>query len=441
MNPLAQERRAPGLLRFALPTVVMMVCMGLYTVTDTVLVSQLVGTDALASVNIATPVSNVAVGIATMLAAGGSAVIARDMGAGEHRRASARFTQIVLFGGCLGLLLAAAGLLCFPQILRFLGASGRLWAGCKAYLGTLLLFLPATFLQTLFASFFVAAGRPGLGSALSIGAGVLNLVLDVVFMKYCGLGVRGAALGTGLGQMVPALAGLWFFSRRKQAPAFCRPSRAPDVLMKSCSNGASELVGQLAAAVTTCLLNRAMLSLRGADGVAALTILIYAQFLFSTACLGFSMGVSPIISFQLGEGNPARVRRTVLDCLELVAGVSAAGFLAAWCGSAGLTAFFAAPGSAVYLLAVEGFRIFSVSFLFCGVNLFTSALFTALSDGKISALLSFLRTFCFLTAGILLLPRVLGVAGLWLAVPLAEAAAFAVSGCCLARLARKLRAA
>ncbi len=436
-DPLDRDWRAGSLLRFALPSMAMMLFMGLYTMVDTVFVARFVDTDALSAINIVCPVVNVTVGLGTMLATGGNAIVSRKLGAGAAREARQDFTLVVLTGGMAGLILLLGGLLWTDGIISALGASPRLFPYCKDYLGTLLCFLPACILQTMFANLFVTAGRPGLGLGLSLAAGAANILLDYLFIVPLGMGIRGAALGTGFGYLIPAVAGALYFFRGRGTLFFARPRRDGAVILESCFNGSSEMAGQLASAVTTFLFNRAMMDLLGEDGVAAITILIYAQFLLNTLFLGFSMGIAPIVGFCSGRGDHARLRAVLSAGGGIIAGMSAAVFGFSFLGGPWLIRLFAGQATEVYAIAARGFVIFSFSFLFSGGNLFASAVFTALSKGRLSAVLSFLRTFGLLAGGILLLPRLWGLAGVWLAAPLAEGIMVLVSAACLGRYWRQ----
>lgn len=435
-NVLDREWRAGSLLRFALPTMVMMLFMGLYTIVDTIFVARFVNTDGLSAINIVCPLLNVTVGLGTMLATGGNALVARKMGSGENQAAREAFTLLIIAGAGLGLIIFGGGKLWLAKIVYALGASDRLFPYCRDYLAVLLWFMPANLLQTLFANLFITAGKPGLGFGLAIMAGAANILLDYLFIVPCGLGIRGAALGTGLGYLIPAAAGLVFFSRQRTGLGFTRPRiahRALPVLGESCFNGSSEMVSQLATAVTTYLFNRTMMRLQGEDGVAAITIIIYAQFLLNTLYIGYSMGIAPIVGFNYGSGNAIRQKRVFAGSMGFIGAASLLIFAVSFWGGPYIIRLFTASTSAVYQIAAPGFKIFSYSFLFCGLNIFTSALFTALSNGKISALLSFLRTFGLLAAGIMLLPRLWGLPGVWLAVPLAEGIMFIISAACLFR--------
>lgn len=426
-----QKWSAASLLRFAFPTIVMMVFMGLYTIVDTIFVARFVSTDALSAINIVCPVINLTVGLGTMIAAGGSAVVSRKMGAGLEQEAKEDFTLLVLAAAGIGAAILICGTLWLNPILLALGASERLLPFCRDYLGLLLLFLPANVIQTVYANLFVTAGKPGLGFGLSVLGGLANILLDYVFIVLGSMEIRGAALGTGLGYLIPAAAGTVFFFRNRGALFFVKPRWRGALLTESCLNGSSEMVGQLAAALTTFLFNLTMMERLGEDGVAAVTIMIYSQFLLNTLFIGFSMGVAPVIGFHYGSGNRKQQRKILSICIRFLAAASLLIFALFISGGPLVVRMFTPDASRVYEIAAAGFPVFSVSFLFCGFNIFISALFTALSNGKISAVLSFLRTFGLLCGGILLLPRLFGITGVWMAVPMAEGIMFFVSLGCL----------
>lgn len=428
-NPLARDFDIKTLVFFALPTIIMMMFMGLYTIVDTIFVARFVNTNALSALNIVCPVINLIVGLGTMLATGGNAIIARKMGAGEEKRAARDFTFIVCTGTVLGLLISIAGIFFMDKIIWGLGASAILFPYCEEYLFVLLLFTPASMLQVLFQNLIVTAGRPGFGMALSIGAGAANILLDYIFMVPLQMGIRGAALGTGIGYLIPTLIGLAFFAGKKSGLKFCRPKVDFSVLAESCLNGASEMVSQMATAVTTFFFNAIMMHLSGENGVAAITIIIYAQFMLTTLYIGFSMGVAPVISYNYGRRDGVRLKRIFRICIGFVVAVSVSVFLLSMLFGSALVKVFSPEGTPVYDIARRGFLIVPISFLFCGINMFASAAFTALSNGKVSAIISILRTFVFLLLFLFLLPPVLGEMGVWLAVVLAEGVTFVFSVC------------
>lgn len=434
-NPLAESFNALSLIRFAFPSMVMMLFMGLYTIVDTIFVARFVDTNALSSINIVCPVINLIVGLGTMLATGGSAVVAKKMGNGNTEEARSNFTLIVVAGAVIGLLITAAGLLFLDEIIWGLGASEILFPYCRDYLTIQLMFAAFNMMQVLYQNLFVTAGKPTLGLVLAVLAGIANIVFDYVFIVLLQMGIKGAAIGTGIGYMIPTIIGTIFFlmcrSMRKRLPVagsvakrselhFCKPDMDASVLLKSCSNGASEMVSQCSTAVTTFLFNVTMMKLLGEDGVAAITVIIYSQFLLTTLYIGFSMGTAPVVSYNYGSGNVKQLKKTVRICFSFISGISIFVFLFSLLGGESIAKVFAENNRNVFEITKNGFVIFSFSFLFSGCNIFSSALFTALSNGKASAAISFLRTFGFITVSLLVLPRFLEVTGVWLAVPLAE---------------------
>lgn len=426
-NPLSQDFDIRSLFKFALPTIVMMLLMGLYTVVDTIFVARFAGTNALSALNIVCPVINLIVGLGTMLATGGSAIVARKMGAGESAGASQDFTLIVGAGALFGVAVTVLGTAFIDSIIRGLGASRILFPYCREYLFILLLFTPASMMQVLFQNLIVTAGRPGIGMALGISAGAANILFDYIFMVPLQMGIKGAALGTGIGYLIPTVAGILFFTVGNGSLHFRKPVMNLSVLLESCANGFSEMVSQAASAVTTFLFNRIMMKLLGEDGVAAITIIIYTQFLLTAFYIGFSMGVAPVISYNYGKQDNARLKKVFSICMRFIILVSIVIFGSAYAFGPPLVSFFAKKGTSVYEIARKGFLIFPFSFLFCGLNIFTSAAFTALSNGKLSAVLSFLRTFGLILVLLLILPEFMGVTGVWLAVPIAELITMAVA--------------
>ncbi len=432
-NPLAQKQSAAALIRFALPSVATMVFMGLYTVVDVIFVARFVSPDAMASINIATPAINLIVGFATMLATGGNAIVATKMGADKEKESRRDFTLVALFGFVVAALVAVFGNAFLDPLVGCLGATPVLKPYCMDYLTIILAFTPASMMQVLFQNAVIAAGRPGVGTAMAVVCGLSNIVFDYLFLAVMGLGISGAAWGTVAGYTIAALIGFAFFASRKGGLRFAKPSRDFKVIAKSCGNGASEMVSQAAAAVTTFLFNAAMLKLAGETGVAAVTIMIYTQFLVASLFIGFSMGTAPVISYDYGSGDKPALSNVFRSCLKCIAAASIAACILAFLLAPILSALFAEPGSPVFSIASTGLAIFSTSFLFSELNTFASAAFTALSNGKLSALISFLRTFGLVPLCILLLPRMLGVNGVWMAVPIAEAVTFVLAATLLIR--------
>lgn len=436
-NSIAKEFKFFSLLRFAFPTMVMMVFMSLYTIVDGIFISRLVGTDALSATNIVYPMISLLIAVGVMLATGGSAIIAKKMGEKKEQEAREDFSFIVLAGFIIGIVFMIIGNMFIHPIVRMLGSTDALTEYCVGYLSVSLYLAPACILQLLFQTFFVTAGKPLLGLVLTISGGVANMALDYLFMGVFHMGVEGAALATGIGQCIPALVGVVYFLFVRHSLYFVKPKIRWSVLAESSFNGSSEMVTNLSGAIVTFLYNMMMLKLVGEAGVAAITIVLYGQFLFNALYMGFSMGVAPVISYNYGSRNQRMLKRIFKICMLFIAVSSIIVTLFALIMSPVIVEIFTPAGTETYALAKTGFFLFSLNFIFAGLNIFSSSMFTAFSDGKTSAIISFVRTFVLIVINILILPAFMGVNGVWLSVPLAELMSVFLSGYFFVRKRKK----
>lgn len=412
-----------SLLLFALPTTVMMIIMSLYTIVDGIFISRFVSTNALSSLNIVFPLVNVAMGIGIMLSTGSNAIVARKMGQGDQEGARKTFTAIVVLNLALGAVIGLFGNLFAVPLSRMMGASDLLLADAVSYLRWQMAFVPALMLQVLFQMYFVTEGRPGIGLSLTLLSGVCNVILDYVLIVPLQLGISGAAIATVAGYVVTAAVGLIYFMVTRRSLWFVPFRFRFKEILETCINGSSEMVSNLASGIITFLFNLLMMHYAGEDGVAAITIIQYSQFLLNALYMGFSQGISPVIGFNYGSQNHRQLKQVFRTALIFIGATSVAVFVFAELAGSVIVGIFALPGTAVYEMARHGFTIFAVSFLFSGLNIFSSALFTALSNGRISAVISFVRTFVLIVACLAVLPLVLGLDGIWLAIPIAEAGA------------------
>lgn len=434
-NRLAQDFDIWTLLKFTAPTAIMMVFMSLYQMVDGAFIARFVGENALSALNIVYPVISVLIAFSVMLAAGGSAIIAKNIGEGKEKEARENFSLIVFVGLLSGLSFTIIGTIFIRPLLDLLGVTPILYSYANDYLRIIILTAPLSVFQMLFQFFFVTAGKPQIGLFLTILGGISNIVLDYIFIVLCNMGVSGAAIATSIGYAIPALFGIgYFFLYRKGVLYFVKPVFRAEVLIHSITNGSSEMVNNLAIAITTFLFNSLMMKYVGESGVAAITIVLYAQFLMTSVFMGFSNGIAPAISYNYGSQNTEQLKKIFKNCLYVIAAISIAVFLIAEVCAIPIINIFVTSESEAFQLTKHGFTIFSFSLLFSGINIFSSALFTAFSNGKVSAILSFLRTFVFLSICLLLLPILWDVDGIWISVPVAELLAFIVSVYCLVNL-------
>ena len=416
-----------NILSFAVPTIAMSLFMSFYTMVDGLFVSNLIGSSALSAINLTAPVIQLVTAVSTMLATGGSAVIMKKMGEGKRREAREDFTLLILVNVLAGAAMCALGDLITGRLFGAMDLSPEAAGYCVDYLSRYLLFTVPILLMNNFTLYMIASEKAGLSLLCTVAGGVLNIVLDYVFIAVCGLGIGGAAIATGLGYSVTAAAGLFVFSRKKSLLHFTRPALRPRVLLDAASNGCSEMATALVTGIVTMMFNWTMLRYVGEDGVAAVTIIMYVLMFASSLYTGYSYGVAPMLSYYWGERNHEKLKKLVSVSLRIILVISLTTAAFSYAATEPLVSIFARPDDPVYGLAVAGNRLCTLALLFIGFNIFASGMFTALSNGVVSAVLAFSRSFVFMLLTMLTLPALLGVAGVWLATPAAELMALALS--------------
>ncbi len=416
-----------GIFKFAIPTIAMSVFMSFYTMVDGLFVSNLIGTNALSAINLTAPVIQLVTAVSTMLATGGSAVIMKKMGEHKPKEAREDFTFLILVNVIVGVIMCILGYSLMDRIFANIDLSAEVAAYCTAYLSRYLLFTIPILLMNNFTLYMIAAEKAALSLVCSVAGGVLNMVLDYVLIAVFDLGIGAAAIATGLGYSVTAVAGLFVFGRRKNLLHFTKPVFRFKVLAGAAANGCSEMATALVTGIITMMFNWTMLRYVGENGVAAVTIIMYVLMFASSLYTGYSYGVAPMISFYYGEKNYEKLKKLVSISIKVIAAVSVATVAASFAATRPLVSVFARPDDPVFELAVTGNRLCTLALFFIGFNIFASGMFTALSNGIVSAVLAFSRSFVFMLITMLILPAVLGVNGIWLATPAAELMALVLS--------------
>lgn len=409
------------LLRFTMPSIVMMIFTSVYSVVDGLFVSNLVGDMALSAVNIMFPVSMILAAFGFMLGSGGSAIVARTMGEGKQDLANRYFSMIIYCVLGLGALLSVLSAVFVEPIARLAGASDLLIGDCISY-GRVLLGGSAVFmLQMSFQTFFVTAELPHMGLFFSLASGITNIVLDYVFIALLDMGVAGAGWGTVLSYVVGGIFPLLYFIRPTKGALRLTTARLYGRELKNaCANGSSELMSNLASSLVSILYNLQLMRMIGEVGVAAYSVMMYIDFAFAAAFLGFSMGSAPIVSYHYGAGNHGELKNVFRKSLTVIGTFSVAMVLLSELLSRPLAGAFVGYNPELLALTVHGFRLFALSYLFCGLAIYSSSFFTALCNGSVSALLSFLRSFLFRGGMVLILPVFFKLDGVWLAVVVAD---------------------
>ena len=419
------------LLRFTAPSIVMMIFTSIYGVVDGIFVSNFVGKTPFAAINLIIPFLMLFGALGFMVGTGGSALIAKTLGEGNQGRANGLFSLFVWLTLAVGIVLAVLGMLLMRPVAALLGAEGQMLEDCVVYGCILQLALPGFLLQNEFQSFLVTAERPRLGLGITVAAGLTNIVLDALFVAVLEWGLVGAAVATAVSQLVGGIVPLvYFLCPNRCLLKLTRPIFDVRALVKTCTNGASEMMSNLSMSLVSMLYNIQLMRLAGEDGVAAYGVIMYVDFIFVAGFLGYSIGSAPVISYHFGAGNVTELQSLRRQSIRILLVMSL--FLT------GLAVLSAGPLSGIFVgydpalreMTRRAFMLNALAFLMKGVNIFGSSFFTALNDGLVSAVISFLRLLLFQTVAVLLLPLVLELDGVWLSVVAAELLALGVTvGC------------
>ncbi|MBQ7322145.1 MAG: MATE family efflux transporter [Clostridia bacterium] len=416
------------LIRFTVPSVAMMVFSSIYGVVDGFFVSRFVGKTPFAAVNFIMPFLMILGAVGFMIGTGGSALIAKTLGEGEREYAKKLFSFFIYVTAASGIVISALGILLIRPIAVWLGAEGEMLGYCVVYGRIILAALPFFMLQMVFQSFFVTAEKPQLGFWMTVAAGVTNMVLDALFMALFQWGVVGAALATAISQTVGGVAPILYFSRPNSSLlGIGRTRYYGRALLRACTNGSSELMSNISMSVVGMLYNAQLMKFAGEDGVAAYGVLMYVNFIFISMFIGYAVGSAPVVGYHYGAQNHSEMRSLLRKSMVIISIVSVT--------MLGLGLALAYPLADLYVgydadlmaMTLRGFYFCSFSFLFSGFAIYGSSFFTALNNGPISALISFLRTLVFQAAAVLILPLIWGIDGIWMSVVIAELMAAVIS--------------
>ena len=422
-----KEINIKNVLIFTIPTMIRMIFISMYSIVDGIVVSNYVGSVGLSAINIVYPVLNVCMALSFMLGTGSNAIIGKKLGEGKRDEACSFMTLTILVNVVVIVLLTAIFLMCDEQVYRMLGSDEALLPYCVEYGTIIVIGGPVWVMQVLFQSYLVTTDRPKMGMFLSIASGVLNIVLDILLVGFFGMGLTGAAIASVAGMIIGGLVPLTVFVKKDSLLHFAKPVWKGKEFLKAMGNGSSEMVSNLASAITTALFNIQMMAIVGEKGVAAISAILYLQFIFVAIFFGFVGGVAPLVSYNYGAQNRENIKKTFNICMKIIIAFSIAMFALAIATDNFWVWIFASKDKALSELMLPGFRIIAISVLFTGVNVFASGFFTALNNGKVSAMISMLRTFILEAGALIILPEIFGLSGVWWAMPVAEIIAILVA--------------
>lgn len=429
------------LIRFTMPSILMTLFTSVYGTVDGLFVSNLVGKTAFAALNLIFPYLMILGGVGAMLGVGGSALVAKTLGERDILRARRYFTMMMWMMLLTSVAATVLGIAFLRPVAYLFGATENLMPDVMIYGTVSLLFNTALQAQYTFQSYLIVAEKPKLAMWVVVAAGVANMGLDYLFMAVFDMGIAGAALATGLSQCVAGVAPLiWFVSRgNTSAIRFTRTRIEWKIVLRSCANGASEMLSNASAAITGILYNLQLIRYAGEDGVAAYGVVMYAAFVFLGVFMGYSMGSSPILGYHYGAGNVTEMRSLLKKSLIMLGGAGVVLTTAAVAFARPLSAFFVGYDEGLLDMTARAFAICSVPFLFMWFNMYTSSVFTALNDGLVSAVISFVRSLAMPVVCILLLPMIWELDGVWYSLVVSEVLALAVSAYLLIRGRKKYR--
>ena len=409
------------LFRFTVPSIAMMIFTSIYGVVDGLFVSNFVGKTPFAAVNFIMPFLQILGTLGFMFGTGGSALIAKTLGEGNKEKARELFSLFIYVTVVCGVVIGIIGILCMRPIASVLGAEGEMLENCIVYGRWVLLALPFFMLQFEFQSFFATAEKPQLGLFVTVASGVMNMILDALFMKVFAWGLVGAAAATAISQTAGAVIALIYFIRPNTSLLRLTGTKFDkSALIKASINGSSELMSSISMSLVSMLYNMQLMKYAGESGVAAYGVLMYVGMIFFSAFIGYSVGTAPVIGFHYGAGNHAELKSLLKKSFVIIGCFSVCMFAASEILALPLAKVFVGYDGELLDLTLRAFRIFSFSFLLAGVPIFGSSFFTALSNGLISALISFLRTLVFQVAAVLIFPLFLAIDGIWISISAAE---------------------
>ena len=418
---LSDHFTAGRLLRFTVPSIIMMIFTSIYGVVDGFFVSNFVGKTSFAAVNFIMPFLMILGTFGFMFGTGGSALVAKTFGEGDNERANRYFSLFVYLSAALGVVIAVLGIIFIGPVAELLGAEGEMLEDCIVYGRFILVALPFFMLQMEFQSFFVTAEKPKMGLFVTVAAGCTNIVLDALLVGVFSFGLVGAALATAISQLVGGIIPLIYFSRKNSSILRLTKTKYDGkAVLRACTNGSSELMTNVSMSLVSMLYNFQLLKYAGNDGVAAFGVVMYVNMIFLAAFIGYSIGVAPVIGFHYGAGNTDELKSLLRKSLWIIGAFSVSMLALSVVLVKPLSLLFVGYDRALYEMTCRGFYIYSISYLFSGFAIFGSGFFTALNDGLTSALISFLRALVFQAIAILVLPMIWELDGVWHANTLAE---------------------
>ena len=426
------------LLRFTMPSIVMMIFTSIYSVVDGIFVSNFAGKTPFAAINLIMPYIMVLGTVGFMMGTGGTALISKTLGMGDKKKANEIFSLLTYVCIGSGVVISVIALVLLRPVAMRLGAEGEILEDCVLYGKIVLPAATAYILQFAFQSFCVTAEKPNLSLTMTVVSGVCNIVLDALFVAVLRWGLAGAAAATAIAQVVGAVIPIVYFARPNESLLRLGKCRFDGkALLRTCTNGASELMSNLSMSLVGMLYNLQLLKYAGENGIAAYGVIMYVNLFFLAVFIGFSIGSAPLIGFNHGAENHMELKSLFKKSAVIITATSVLMAVSGILLARPLASVFVSYDQTLMEMTIRGFTIYSLSFLLCGFNIFGSSLFTALNNGLISAVISFVRTLICQIAAVMILPLFFHLDGIWASVVAAELAALLLTAFCCVKYRKR----
>ena len=416
------------LMLISLPAIMQMIFISIYGIVDGFFVSNYCGTTAFSGVNIVWPITNILSAFGFMMGTGGTALVAKTLGEGKKELACKIFSMIVIFNFLMGIVLSITGFFLIGHIAYALGARDELLDYATRYGRILIIFNAFFIMQSLFHSFFIVAEKPKLGFIATLCAGITNMFLDLLFVGILKLDVEGAAFATAISYIVGTLFAFFYFVFNKTNKLHLTFTKIEfKYISRAIVNGSSELVSNISMSIVSLLFDMQLLRYYGEAGVASYGIIMYVSFIFVAIFIGFVISISPIISYNYGAKNNEELKNVYGKAIPIVFVGGIIMTILIFSLATPLSYIFAHKDPELLKLSSHAMRIYAFTFMLGGITFFASAFFTALNNGLISAIISFVRVLVLEVGCVLIMPLIIGKEGIWFSTIASESIALIIS--------------
>lgn len=414
------------ILRYTIPSVVSMWVFTIYTMVDGIFIGRYVGPLGLAGVNITMPLINLTFAIGIMIAVGSSTLIAIHYGEGDWTAGNKIFTTAVYSLLTCGILISLIITIFIDPIIYFLGGNDMLYPYIKDYLRIIILFCTCYMTGYALEIYIKVDGNPVYPTLCVVTGGVVNILLDYIFVVLFHFGIKGAALATGLSQITTTSLLFYYIFFKTKRVKFTKITYSIFNLLKIMKVGFAEFLAEVSTGISIFVFNLVILKQLGESGISAFGIIGYISSFITMTMIGFNQGVQPILSFNLGAKEFKKISQIMKISFSILALLGIFFYTIINIFSLNIVTVFLSEIKDISLTQ-RALTIYSFAYLICGFNIFIAGYFTALDRVKLSTIITSLRGIVLLITLILLLPKLFGTPGIWITVFVTELLTLVVS--------------